>query len=249
MQLNIVTNDTLPFKKKAQGIVEIVFVFIFTYLVCGVGLATILGHFIHLNIQMSRGWESHIPMILISFIWFRIRVAPILPEKDTVIWKWRKGSGRFLRNICIWYVPAVFLLNLSALHTTFENEFGTLSSAVSTILFQCVFVGLSEEMMIRPALQLPLSRAMPGGFHLGKITISHSIIITALLFGGMHMVNLIYQPFLVTIFQSIYAFVLGILIGFYYERTQNYLGAAVLHGINDGISPILVLLASLIHVS
>lgn len=233
--------------KRKLRIVEVLFVFIFTYLVCGFGLATVLPNYIHIKIPMIRGWESHLPMLLIPYIWYRFRVVPILSEKDKGLWSWRKENSRLLLKICIWYVPVLILLNISSLHTPFHSAFGSVSSAISTITFQSVFVGLSEEMMTRPALQLPLSNILDGGFQIGKIKVRYSVLITAVLFGGAHMINLIYQPFITTLFQSIYAFLLGVLIGFYYGRTHNYLGAVILHGINDGIGPILILVSSMIH--
>lgn len=36
--------------------------------------------------------------------------------------------------------------------------------------------------------------------------------------------------------QSVMAAVVGGIIGYYYERTSNYLGAALLHGLLDGAS-------------
>lgn len=243
MEPNILThpkasNRTIP------TIVETLIVFVTTYLVCGLGFVTILHHYFNTKIQMISGWESHLPMLVVPYIWYRLRVMPRLSENDRAVWSWRKGSGRLLFAICIVYVPAVFLLNLSALHATFHVAFGTVASAISTLLFQGVFVGLSEEMMLRPALQLPMGRIISGGIKVRKVTLSYSTLITALLFGGMHMINLTYQPFITTLFQSIYAFLLGVLFGYYYERTRNYLGAAILHSINDGMVPIVILLSS-----
>lgn len=204
-----------------------------------------LHHYIKTKIQMISGWESHVPMLIIPYIWYRIRVIPALREGDRAVWSWRKGSGRLLLIICIWYVPIIFLLNWSALHETFRSAFGTVPSAISTLLFQCVFVGLSEEMMVRPALQLPMRLNASKHFKIGRMTVSYSIIITALLFGGMHIINLTYQPFMTTLLQSIYAFLLGTLFGYYYERTRNYLGVAILHSINDGLTPFLILILPL----
>lgn len=89
-------------------------------------------------------------------------------------------------------------------------------------------------MMIRPALHQPLFLRFRGEIRLGRVRLSHAWLMTSLLFGAFHLPNaLLGQPIGSTVAQAIMAFVVGGIIGFYYERTSNYLGAALLHGMLD----------------
>lgn len=116
---------------------------------------------------------------------------------------------------------------------------------VLILLYQGLFVGLSEEMMIRPALHQPLRLRLQRGIRVGQMYFSQASIITSLLFGMFHLPNaLLGQPLIPTMIQAVQAAVVGGIIGHYYERTDNYLGAATLHGLLDaaGYVPVLLLL-------
>ncbi|MCL6600864.1 MAG: CPBP family intramembrane metalloprotease [Alicyclobacillus macrosporangiidus] len=234
--------------KMVPGVKEIFLVCTATML-GSLGIAEITRRFVAVPIQipMIPAWSSHAFLFLVSWVWYRIRVAPFLPSQLRSIWYRRRMGNRLLFMICAWFVPLEFILNFPPLHLTFHSVFGDWTSAISILLFEAVFVGLAEEMMMRPAFQLPLSRVVPSSLTVGKISVSHSTLITALMFGSMHLLNITYQPLIPTLGQSFYAFLEGLLFGYYYEHSKNYLGCVLLHNISDGIGRITALFFTIIH--
>ncbi len=108
------------------------------------------------------------------------------------------------------------------------------------VLFQGVMVGFSEEMVFRPAVHLPLGLQMirkdgmapPSGGR--RSVLSPAMLVTALLFGLYHMTNVAFgAPVIAAAAQSAFAAFIGLLLGFYYERSRDYIGAAVLHNALD----------------
>ncbi len=80
-------------------------------------------------------------------------------------------------------------------------------------------------MLIRVGIQLQLKRRLAG-----RSPVPWALIVAALAFWSMHLPNvLLGQPPWLTIVQAGVATVLGRVICYYFQRTENYLGAALLH--------------------
>jgi membrane protease YdiL (CAAX protease family) len=192
-------------------------------------------------------WASHIPQLLLPWLWYRVRVAPALPAERRRLVRWPPGSTRPLLIIALWMVGLKLLGSIVQASVSPQPQWvkSGFLPIVLILLYQGLFVGLSEEMMIRPALHLPLGLRLHRGVKVGRIYFSHAWVITSLLFGIFHLPNaLLGQPLTSTIMQAVLAAVVGGIIGYYYERTDNYLGAAALHSLLNvaGYVPILLLL-------
>jgi membrane protease YdiL (CAAX protease family) len=61
------------------------------------------------------------------------------------------------------------------------------------------------------------------------------VLLAAILFSISHLGNVIYQSLSVTAIQAVGAFIIGLLLGRYYDRTDDLAGAAWLHNIIDGL--------------
>lgn len=160
-------------------------------------------------------------------------------QRNDHFFAWPAGSTRLFWKIALWMVGLKFLASVA--EAWFSPTPQWVRSGFWPILlilvYQGVFVGLSEEMMIRPALHRPLLLRFPSEMRLGRLRLSHAWLLTSLLFGAFHLPNaLLGQSLGSTLAQAVMAAVVGGIIGYYYEQTSNYLGAALLHGMLDGAS-------------
>jgi uncharacterized protein len=99
--------------------------------------------------------------------------------------------------------------------------------------FEGIFVGPSEEVLFRGLLVTYLARAMPGSVSLGRYTMNGAGIVVAVLFAIAHMGNFFVEPFAMAFGQQIYAFVLGILYAYWYEKSRSLLAPVIGHNVSD----------------
>lgn len=95
----------------------------------------------------------------------------------------------------------------------------------------CMSVGLFEEIVFRGLLFGVFKKY----FGDSKKGIYASVLLSALMFGCIHLENLLVYPDLVisTIAQVISAFFVGVLFAVIYYRTENLLACIILHGVFD----------------
>jgi membrane protease YdiL (CAAX protease family) len=189
---------------------------------------------------------SHIPMLLIPWLWIHLRLRA--SSSNVNIWKWTTGSLKPLLLICSWLIPLQVIGNLDIIGKPMPLWYQNgATSIIIEVIFQGFFVGLTEEMFMRPAIHQALLSKKLGGYQLFKRWyISNSILITALMFGMLHVVNIGHQPIELTIIMFLYSFVIGIIFGFYYERTNNYIGTLILHSLLDVVGTFVVLFVALL---
>ena len=101
----------------------------------------------------------------------------------------------------------------------------------AVLLFQGVFVGISEEALFRGVVQTGLNETFRGTLAVGSLRIGAGTILAALLFGVVHLLNP--QPIVMSIPQALWAALLGLVIGYGYERTRNLWGAMLAHNVSD----------------
>lgn len=190
--------------------------------------------------------SSHIPLFAVPWLWFHFRVHPRV--KNAIMWRWTKGSFVPLLLVCSWLIPLQIIGNLDVLGKPLPDWYQNGAGSIwAQILFQGLVVGFSEEMFMRPVLHQTLLSKNMGGFRLfNKFTLSTPLLITALLFALLHVGNIGHQPIGYTMMQIVYAFVIGVIFGVYYEKTRNYVGTAILHNLVDCVGVAIVLIVVLI---
>ncbi|KRL53759.1 CPBP family intramembrane glutamic endopeptidase [Furfurilactobacillus rossiae] len=94
-----------------------------------------------------------------------------------------------------------------------------------------VFVGITEEFAFRGVI-LPLASKL--GSVQNQLWVG--ILVSSALFGVAHGVNLLHQALLITGFQMLSAFSIGILLSALYLRTGSLVFPILLHGLNDFLS-------------
>ena len=98
----------------------------------------------------------------------------------------------------------------------------------NTIVF-CIFIGIAEEFLCRGWIQNEFMER----FSNSKKEVIISIILSSLVFGFMHIINLSVQGVLETIIQIFNATALGVLLGSIYYKTKNIWSIIFLHSFYD----------------
>ena len=103
-----------------------------------------------------------------------------------------------------------------------------IASFINMLIF-CIFVGIAEEFLCRGWLQNEFIER----YSSNKKEIIVSIILSSLIFGFMHIVNISVQTVFETIIQIINATTLGFLLGSIYYKTKNIWSVIFLHAFYD----------------
>jgi membrane protease YdiL (CAAX protease family) len=224
------------------GLTEVLLVFAVTFLASVICFHSFKGIFAD-SLPALVSTASHVPMLLIPLLWYHFRFRP--GGKTAQLGHWDKKSLQYLLVIAGWLIPLLLLANMDVIGKPVPPWYDLgMTSIILQIFFQGLFVGFSEEMLMRPVIhQALLAKRHDGFFLFRKVYISAPNLLTAVLFGLLHAGNLGQQPFGYTVMQMAYACVIGVIIGIYYERTRSYIGAAVLHNLIDMTGVIMILIA------
>lgn len=107
------------------------------------------------------------------------------------------------------------------------------ASFLGWTLFEGVYVGPTEEVLFRSLIIGILSGAGLGAVRLGRIELSGATIVAALLFGAAHYPGITAALWWQTAFQIVYAIVLGLIYGYWFERSRSLLAPAIAHNATD----------------
>jgi membrane protease YdiL (CAAX protease family) len=113
------------------------------------------------------------------------------------------------------------------------NVFGWLS-------FEGVFAGPSEETLFRGLLVTYLAAAMPGRISFLRYDMNAAGLIVALILALAHFFNFFTEPFAMALGQQIYAFALGILYAYWFEKSRSLLAPIVGHNVGDVVEYIFI---------
>ncbi len=105
------------------------------------------------------------------------------------------------------------------------------SSFLGWTLFEGGYVGPTEEILFRSLVIGILSGAGLGALRLGRLELSGATILAALLFGAAHYAGA--APSWQTAFQVTYAVFLGLIYGYWFERSRSLLAPALAHNATD----------------
>ncbi len=135
------------------------------------------------------------------------------------------------------YGLVICIAGVSSLMMSYQKpEIGFVQALPQLLLF-FVFnmtVGVVEEVLYRGLIFNSFRKY----FGESKKGVYRAVLLSALVFGIVHLTNLIFTPDLViaTITQVIYAFFFGVLFNVIYYRTDNLLPCIIMHGVFDFIS-------------
>lgn len=126
--------------------------------------------------------------------------------------------------------------------TTFVGVAGkaTIGNAVSALVFYVFFVGLGEELLFRGYIQSRLNEAFGRPFKFFGVNWGWGAIITALLFGLMHVLNvsslIVYGEWHLMPWWGLWTIFGGLVNSFVREKTGNIIAPTLLHGVPQGIA-------------
>jgi membrane protease YdiL (CAAX protease family) len=115
----------------------------------------------------------------------------------------------------------------------------TLGNAISALLFYVFFLGLGEELLFRGYIESRLNTAWGRPFQFYGIHWGWGIVITSVLFGLMHFINiysLMIGKWHLEPWWGLWTFFGGLVFGFVLEKTGSIVAPTVLHGLPQGIA-------------
>jgi membrane protease YdiL (CAAX protease family) len=109
----------------------------------------------------------------------------------------------------------------------------TRTNVVGWLGFEGVYVGPTEEILFRSLLVGYLIAAMPGTLRVGRYSMSWAGVIVAAIFAFAHVASSITRPSFAAIGQQIYAFALGVLYAYWFEKSRSVVAPIVGHNVSD----------------
>ncbi|MBQ8984137.1 MAG: CPBP family intramembrane metalloprotease [Lachnospiraceae bacterium] len=163
--------------------------------------------------------EMTVVFVLLSSKIFKIKIN--IGKKNLV-----KGIFWYGLVMCI-----AVAVNLAMNYATPERSIMTALPFVLIEFITMMSIGVAEETVFRGVI----FGACREYFGESKKGIYLSVFVSALIFGGWHLPNLLFRPDLVvaTITQVIYAAEVGIIFAVIYYRSENLLPCIILHGLFD----------------
>jgi membrane protease YdiL (CAAX protease family) len=136
-----------------------------------------------------------------------------------------------------WLVVAALILAAGPfIHGGARQTWPIIAQSVAMAL---VFVGPTEEFLSRGLVQTGLNDSIKWSLRIRSFRINGGTVVASVMFGVAHLSNLISNPFGDVLPQVFGATLIGLLIGFLYDRYPNLWGASILHNVIDGLQAIL----------
>jgi membrane protease YdiL (CAAX protease family) len=138
------------------------------------------------------------------------------------------------RNESGMLVGALLLVNYSSLAGK-----ATVGNGISALLFYIFFLGLGEELLFRGYILSRLNEAFGKPYQFFGINLGWGIVITSILFGIMHFLNLgslVMGNWQLTPWWGLWTFFGGLVNGLVREKTGSIVAPTILHGLPQGIA-------------
>lgn len=109
---------------------------------------------------------------------------------------------------------------------------------VGWFFLRCLLAPICEEFFFRGFLQTHLMERMSGGKRLLKFYLSYGLMLTASIFGAVHLLDVFLLELHVidAIINAIFVTLLGLLIGYIYQETRSILTPILMHSCLNGLS-------------
>jgi uncharacterized protein len=109
----------------------------------------------------------------------------------------------------------------------------TAPNVIGWTFFEGVYVGPTEEILFRSLLVGYLMAVLPGRVRLGNYEMSCAGVIVAAIFAFAHVPTFLAHPSYAAAGQQLYAFALGILYAFWFEKSRSVVAPIVGHNVSD----------------
>jgi membrane protease YdiL (CAAX protease family) len=161
-------------------------------------------------------WSGHLWFLVIPLIWY-------------FALKKRFPLGKLDGKVIVRWVPVWIVLVSVALFSAFSSQIVSLTgisplAIVMGLIFNTVLVGISEEFVFRGQIQTGLNNSIKKTLKLGRVNIRLGTILASVTFGAFHFGN---------IFTLLFAIAFGLLVGHFYDKTNNLWCAVIIHNAVD----------------
>lgn len=109
----------------------------------------------------------------------------------------------------------------------------TTPNVVGWLVFEGIYVGPTEEILFRSLLVGYLIAAMPGKLRVWRYDMSWAGVIVALIFALAHITTFVNLPSWTAAGQQVYAFALGVLYAYWFEKSRSVVAPIVGHNVGD----------------
>jgi len=181
------------------------------------------------NSSWIYSWILHLWFLAIPLIWYFA-----LKKRFPI----GKLSGKAIRQwLPSWIILLAIAIPIAALTAYIYGRMSlagfTSLSIIMNLLFVIVLVGISEEFVFRGLVQTGLNNSLKKTLKLGKGSIRLGTILAALAFAALHFSD---------VSSILFAFVFGILVGHFYDKTNSIWGAVIIHNMVDLLALIIPIL-------
>lgn len=184
-----------------------------------------------------RYYEHHLWQML-----FALLCIGILSRGHFDQWGFNLNSGalsrRFLWGFCI--VSTLVVVALVILPAMLTHDAGpglikptTTANTIGWLVFEWMFVGISEEILFRGLIQTFLGRSFPGAWSVLRVPIPHAGLLTTILFCLAHVPDWHHPQ--VAVDQQVIVFCLSLYASIAYYRTRSLAAPVLAHNFNDGL--------------
>jgi len=118
-------------------------------------------------------------------------------------------------------------------HLPPENFFLSSTNLAGSLTFEGLYAGTVEEILFRGLLVTFLVQRMSGRLRLGRFDLHVAGVIVAVLFCLAHLGSFWTQSFRVAAGQQAYAFVLGVIYAYWYEKSGSLLPSIIGHNVGN----------------
>jgi uncharacterized protein len=247
MEHAIAGDDDAPFKLKALPIAQ-------TFLM-GLGLLAISGitlelieHFLH---PPERPWMPWITLYYGHIVQLGYALLTIYLLRRTYPGtyglQWPEGKS-YVGWAILWGVAFGLLMTLVDYWPQIltqtppkDNPYPlTALNIAGWLSFQGLFVGPSEEVLFRGLLVTFLTQRMPGRISYRGYEMNGAGVVVAAMFALAHIPNFFLRPFAMALGQLVYAFALGVLYAYWFEKSRSLLAPIIGHNASDVVEQILI---------
>jgi hypothetical protein len=109
----------------------------------------------------------------------------------------------------------------------------TIPNVVGWTFFEGVYVGPTEEILFRSLLVGYLMAALPAKVRLARYEMSWAGVIVAAIFAFAHVATFVTHPSYTAAGQQLYAFALGILYAYWFEKSRSVVAPIIGHNVSD----------------
>ncbi|MBL6852839.1 MAG: CPBP family intramembrane metalloprotease [Alphaproteobacteria bacterium] len=176
-------------------------------------------------------WQTALALVAIFLIriFFRFDAGLRWPQQKTYIWPailWGAFFGVLMTVVD--YLP-----DLLARHPMNLGFPLTRENVIGWTFFEGVYVGPTEEILFRSLLVGFLMAAMPWKFTVGRYSMHWAGAIVAAIFAFAHIASFFTRPSFAAAGQQLYAFALGLLYAYWFEKSRSVVAPIIGHNVSD----------------